>query len=82
MKRHLTPLHVDEGGEPLACPTSHVLTYASIFSSSLLGTMFSMSRVTYAMADDRLLFQGLAQIHPRTRTPIMAILASGTLAGE
>uniref|UniRef100_A0A8B9Y7V4 Amino acid permease/ SLC12A domain-containing protein n=1 Tax=Bos mutus grunniens TaxID=30521 RepID=A0A8B9Y7V4_BOSMU len=49
-------------------------------SSSLLGTMFSMSRVTYAMADDRLLFQGLAQIHPRTRTPIMAILASGTLA--
>ncbi|XP_027833395.2 cationic amino acid transporter 3-like [Ovis aries] len=50
-------------------------------SSSLLGTMFSMSRVTYAMADDRLLFQGLAQIHPRTRTPIMAILASGTLAG-
>ncbi|CAI9161055.1 unnamed protein product [Rangifer tarandus platyrhynchus] len=50
-------------------------------SSSLLGTMFSMSRVTYAMADDRLLFQGLSQIHPRTRTPIMAILASGTLAG-
>ncbi|XDB60434.1 hypothetical protein ABFV05_014050 [Capra hircus] len=50
-------------------------------SSSLLGTMFSMSRVTYAMADDRLLFQGLAQIHPRTLTPIMAILASGTLAG-
>uniref|UniRef100_A0A8C6FRA0 Cationic amino acid transporter C-terminal domain-containing protein n=1 Tax=Moschus moschiferus TaxID=68415 RepID=A0A8C6FRA0_MOSMO len=50
-------------------------------SSSLLGTMFSMSRVTYAMADDRLLFRGLAQIHPRTRTPIMAILASGALAG-
>lgn len=44
--------------------------------------MFPMPRVIYSMADDGLLFRGLAQIHARTRTPIMATLASGTLAGK
>ncbi|KAB0393544.1 hypothetical protein E2I00_003275, partial [Balaenoptera physalus] len=48
---------------------------------SLLGAMFPMPRVIYSMADDGLLFRGLARIHARTRTPIMATLASGTLAG-
>uniref|UniRef100_A0A8D1RS91 Cationic amino acid transporter C-terminal domain-containing protein n=1 Tax=Sus scrofa TaxID=9823 RepID=A0A8D1RS91_PIG len=48
---------------------------------SLLGAMFSMSRVTFAMADDGLLFRGLAWLHARTRTPLVAIVASGTLAG-
>ncbi|XP_059239321.1 cationic amino acid transporter 3-like [Mustela nigripes] len=49
-------------------------------STSLLGTMFPMPRVIYAMADDGLLFRGLARIHPRTHTPIMATIASGTFA--
>ncbi|XP_027950532.1 cationic amino acid transporter 3-like [Eumetopias jubatus] len=49
-------------------------------SSSLLGTMFPMPRVIYAMADDGLLFRGLAWIHPRTHTPIMATIVSGTFA--
>uniref|UniRef100_A0A8C7ACS5 Cationic amino acid transporter 3-like n=1 Tax=Neovison vison TaxID=452646 RepID=A0A8C7ACS5_NEOVI len=42
----------------------------------------SASPLIYAMADDGLLFRGLAQIHPRTHTPIMATIASGTFAGE
>ncbi|XP_041589730.1 cationic amino acid transporter 3-like [Vulpes lagopus] len=49
-------------------------------SSSLLGTMFPMPRVIYAMADDGLLFRGLARIHPRTHTPMMATIVSGTFA--
>ncbi|XP_057568038.1 cationic amino acid transporter 3-like [Hippopotamus amphibius kiboko] len=70
-------LHVGWG------PARYVVAVGTLcaLSSSLLGTMFSMSRVTYAMADDGLLFRGLACIHPRTRTPVMATLASGTLAG-
>nr|XP_035921279.1 LOW QUALITY PROTEIN: cationic amino acid transporter 3-like [Halichoerus grypus] len=51
-------------------------------SCSLLGTMFPMPRVIYAMADDGLLFRGLAWIHPRTHTPIVATIVSGTFAGE
>ena len=41
-----------------------------------------MPRVIYAMAEDGLLLRGLARIHARTRTPLVAIVASGTLAGE
>uniref|UniRef100_A0A452DL12 Cationic amino acid transporter C-terminal domain-containing protein n=1 Tax=Capra hircus TaxID=9925 RepID=A0A452DL12_CAPHI len=48
---------------------------------SLLGAMFFMSRLVCEMADDRLLFRHLAQIHARTGTPVMAIVASGLLAG-
>ncbi|KAB0347241.1 hypothetical protein FD754_012098 [Muntiacus muntjak] len=50
-------------------------------TSSLLGTMFTTPRLICAMAEDGLLFPGLAWIHYRTGTPVMAIMASGNLAG-
>ncbi|XP_057568094.1 cationic amino acid transporter 3-like [Hippopotamus amphibius kiboko] len=70
-------LHVGWG------PARYVVAVGTLcaLTSSLLGAMFPMPRVIYSMADDGLLFRGLARIHPRTRTPIMATLASGTLAG-
>lgn len=49
---------------------------------SLLGALFPIPRVLWAMADDGLLFKFMAEISPRTKTPLTATFASGTGAGE
>lgn len=41
-----------------------------------------MPRVIYAMAEDGLLFKCLGQINSKTKTPIIATLSSGAVAGE
>ncbi|XP_060996186.1 cationic amino acid transporter 3-like isoform X2 [Dama dama] len=50
-------------------------------TSSLLGTMFPMPQLICAMAEDGLLFQGLARIFTHTGTPILAIIFAGSLTG-
>jgi basic amino acid/polyamine antiporter, APA family len=47
--------------------------------SSLNGSMLASPRVFFAMADDGLLFPAIAKVHPRYRTPYIAILVAALL---
>lgn len=49
-------------------------------STSLLGAMFPLPRVLYAMASDGLIPRHLARVHSRLQTPLVATLMSGCLA--
>ena len=47
--------------------------------SSLNGIMLAAPRIFFAMADDGLLFGAMARIHPRFKTPHLAILLAAGL---
>jgi len=47
--------------------------------SSLNGSMLASPRVFFAMADDGLFFETIARVHPRYKTPYVAIVLAGVL---
>ena len=47
--------------------------------SSLNGSMLASPRVFFAMADDGLFFERIARVHPRFKTPYVAILLAALL---
>ncbi len=49
---------------------------------SLLGAMFPMPRVIYAMASDGLVFRFLAYVSERFKTPMIATFVAGFMAGK
>jgi amino acid transporter len=50
-----------------------VVVMISTFGS-LMGSMLASPRIFFAMADDRLFFKPIAAVHPRFKTPYVAIL--------
>ncbi|KAL0839155.1 hypothetical protein ABMA28_017124 [Loxostege sticticalis] len=59
-----------------------IVTVGAIFAlcTSLLGAMFPLPRVLYAMGTDGVLFRPLANIYSRTKTPLLATVISGLLS--
>jgi amino acid transporter len=47
--------------------------------SSLNGSMLASPRIFFAMADDGLFFKSIARVHPRFRTPHVAIVLAAVL---
>lgn len=59
----------------------YIVSIGAIFGlcASLMGAMFPLPRIIYAMASDGLIFGWLGRIHPRFLTPMYGTLFAGTL---
>lgn len=60
-----------------------IVNIGAIFAlcTSLLGAMFPLPRVLYAMASDGIIFMWMSKVHPKTMTPILGTIVSGLFTG-
>ncbi|XP_033225257.1 high affinity cationic amino acid transporter 1 isoform X2 [Belonocnema kinseyi] len=60
-----------------------IVNIGAVFAlfTSLLGAMFPLPRVLYAMGSDGVIFKFLAKIHSKTMTPVIGTIVSGLLTG-
>jgi amino acid transporter len=70
--------------ENLGMPTIKIIVSGgAIFAlcTSLLGAIFPLPRILYAMASDGLLFKFLSNINSTTKTPLISTIICGVFAG-
>ncbi len=62
----------------------YIVSAGALFglSTSLMGAMFPLPRILYAMSTDGLLFKWMAHVHSRYQTPFRATVIGGFLAGS
>lgn len=53
-----------------------------ILKNSLLGAMYPLPRVIYAMASDGLIFKWMGKVNSRFHTPMMGTFSAGLLTGK
>ena len=61
----------------------YIVSAGALFglSTSLMGAMFPLPRILYAMASDGLLFKFMSHVHSRYQTPFRATVIGGFLTG-
>lgn len=61
----------------------YIVSIGAIFGlcASLMGSMFPLPRVVYAMAIDGLIFRFMGTLHPRFKTPMYGTLLAGAITG-
>lgn len=61
----------------------YIVSIGAIFGlcASLMGSMFPLPRVIYAMAADGLIFRFMGRIHERFQTPMYGTLLAGAITG-
>ena len=59
-----------------------IVSIGAIFAlcTSLLGAMFPLPRILYAMGNDGMIFKIMKKVNSRTQTPLIATILSGLLA--
>ncbi len=65
---------VGAGGITFIVATVMISTFGT-----LNATVLTAPRIFFAMAEDRLFFEPLARVHPRFKTPHVAVILSGAL---
>lgn len=61
-----------------------MVTIGAVFAlcTSMLGAMFPLPRVIYAMSSDGIVFKPLSKVNSWTKTPLLATIVSGLFSGK